>query len=111
MEAFYFLFIIACVVAAIASVVALANAGKNKKSISDRDYSSTPYGVPASGYSARTEPKPAVIKHEARPVSQGPAHNTIYAFNPAYQKRLCYFCDGENQHGAKTCVVCGRDLL
>ena len=34
----------------------------------------------------------------------------IYAFSSAQPMHRCPSCDGENDAGEKTCVICGQDL-
>lgn len=38
------------------------------------------------------------------------SQKTIYGFCPKGGKKLCSFCDGENNIGAKVCAICGRDI-
>lgn len=42
--------------------------------------------------------------------TSGQPQNTIYEFLSKSGKRLCPFCDGENNAGAKVCNICGRDI-
>ncbi len=88
----YFLLLIV-----IAAVIALIYIAKKQSSLDDP----TPTPKP----DPKPEPKP-----DPKPEPSGPPQNTIYSFSSTSTKRLCPFCDGENQYSAKTCIICGRDL-
>ncbi len=53
--------------------------------------------------------KPAEKEVEALPPETDPTI-MIYSFSYAYPMLRCPSCDGENDAGEKTCVICGHDL-
>ncbi len=88
-----------------ACIVALICITKKRKALEEDSYIKTPpTSIPS------TESAPASTVPKETEITSEMAQNTIYVFNARAVTRLCPFCDGENNAGAATCIICGRNL-